>query len=240
MTRGRAHRGAGRRSRAFAPGLTLVEIMVATAILSMVSVMIWVSFDQGARTIRDVEGSQDRYHEAQVALSVISRDLASAYLSKHVNPSEPITEYAFIGEDRNPVDRLDFFSFSHRRTIRDSHEGDQCEVGYYGSVDDEDATVTNLIRRVSPIIDEEPRRGGQRLILARDVSEFDVTYYDRTQDQWVEEWDTLQATTGHPDRLPDQVRILLAFQENEDNTLTFTTQIPIHLHEALLFGRRSM
>lgn len=240
MTGRYTHRGTGRRRQTSAPGLTLVEIMVATAILSMISMMIWVSFDQGARTIRQVETSQNSYHEAQVALSVISRDLASAYLSKHVNPTEPVTEYAFIGEDRSPVDRLDFFSFSHRRTIRDSHEGDQCEVGYYGAVDAEDSTVTNLIRRSSPIIDDEPKRGGPRLILVHDVTEFDVTYYDRNQDQWVEEWDTLEATTGYPDRLPDQVRIVLSFQESDDNTLTFTTQTPIHLHEALLFGRRSM
>ena len=226
---------AGRRQ-----GMTLVEIMVATAILAMVAAMIWVSFDQGARAIRDVEASQDRYHEAQVALSVISRDLASAYLSKHVNPTEPVTEYAFIGEDRSPVDRLDFFSFSHRRTVRDSHESDQCEVGYYGASDEDDSTVTNLVRRSSPIIDEEPRRGGQRLILVRNVTEFDVTYYDRDQDEWVEEWDTTQVSTGHPDKLPDQVRIVLAFEESEDQTLTFTTQVPIHLHDALLFGRRSM
>lgn len=221
-------------------GVTLVEIMVATAILSMVGVMIYVSFDQVARSTRDVEASQDRYHEVQVALSVISRDLASAYISKHVNPSDPVTEYAFIGEDRSPVDRLDFFSFSHRRTIRDSHESDQCEVGYYGATDTEDPTKTNLIRRISPIIDEEPRRGGQRLILVRHVEEFDVTYYDRTQEQWVEFWDTTQVSTGQPDKLPDQVRIVLALPEHEDKTLTFTTQTPIHLHEALLFGRRSM
>ena len=90
MSRGRFQS----RSRG-APGLTLVEIMVATAILATITAMIWVSFDQGARAVRAVEHSQDRYHEAEVALSVISRDLASAYLTKHVNPAEPVAEYVW-------------------------------------------------------------------------------------------------------------------------------------------------
>lgn len=223
-----------------ARGLTLMEIMVATAILSMVSAMIWVSFDQGARATQQVEASQERYHEAQVAISIIARDLASAYLSKHVNPTEPVAEYAFMGQDNSPIDRLDFVSFSHQRTIRDSHESDQCEIGYYGARDNEDPSVTNLIRRVSPIIDDELDRGGRRLILARNVTEFDLSYYDRTQDAWVEEWDTTQASTGHPDELPDQVRIVLKIWESPENELTITTQAPIHLRKALLFGRRSM
>jgi general secretion pathway protein J len=215
-----------------------MEIMVASAILSVVSAMIWVSFEQGTRTSREVEASQDRYHEAQVALSVISRDLASAFLTKHVNPTEPVAEYAFKGLDRRPIDRLDFVSFSYQRTVRDSHESDQCEVGYYGSRDLEDPDVTNLVRRVSPIIDGELERGGRRLVLVRDVVEFDVTYYERDQDEWLEEWDTTQVTTGRPDQLPDQVRILLTLRQGESQELTFTTQVPIHLRQALLFGRR--
>jgi len=33
---------------------------------------------------------------------------------------------------------------------------------------------------------------------------------------------------------------LLTVREGRDQDLTFTTQVPIHLHEALLFGRRQM
>ena len=220
--------------------MTLVEIMVATAILSVVSVMIWASFDQGSRATRAVEASQDRYHEAQVALSIITRDLASAYLSKHVNPEDPHAVYAFMGVDRSPIDRLDFVSFSHRRRLRDVHESDQCEIGYYGAPDPVDGSVMNLVRRVSPLIDEHPDRGGRRLVLVRDVVAFELAYYDREQESWVEAWDTTQATTGQPDRLPDQVRILLTLRDERGQELSFTTQTPIHIRDALLFGRRSM
>ncbi len=232
--------GLGRRRSRARSGMTLVEIMVATAILSVITAMIWVSFSQGNRAIRQVEASQDRYHEAEVALSVIARDLASAYLTKHINPTEPVAVYVFSAEERSPIDRLSFVSFAHRRTIRDSHESDQCEIGYYGAPDPDDVSVTNLIRRVDPLIDDEPTRGGRRLILVRDVIEFDLSFYERTQEEWLEEWDTTEATTGQPDRLPDQVRVLLTLREGEDRELTFTTQVPIHLHEALLFGRRQM
>ena len=46
--------------------------------------------------------------------------------------------------------------------------------------------------------------------------------------------------TGHPDKLPDQVRILLTLRDERGRELSFTTQTPIYLHEALLFGRRAM
>lgn len=221
-------------------GVTLVEIMVATAILSVVAGMIWVSFDQGSRAINAVEASQDRYHEAHVALSIISRDLASAFLSKHVNMEHPAAEYLFVGEDRSPIDRLDFVTFSHTRRTRDVHESDQAEIGYYGAPDQTDARVMNLIRRVDTIIDDEPLRGGKRLILARNVVGFELSYYDRQQDQWVEVWDTTQATSGYPDQLPDQVRILLTLKDERGEDLAFATQTPIHLHKALLFGRKAM
>src|SRR3954452_76492 len=69
-------------------GLTLLEVMVAVAILAMVSVLIYGAFDGLSRGKKSLGRVNDRYHQGRSPLSRMAMELSSAFLSAH----QPLTE----------------------------------------------------------------------------------------------------------------------------------------------------
>jgi general secretion pathway protein J len=225
--------------RRSARGFTLLEVMVSIAILAMVSVLIYGAFDGLSKGKKNLGRINDRYHEGRAALSRMSMELTSAFLSMH----QPLTEQQirrvtiFSGTSGSPVDRIDFTSFSHRRLVRDSHESDQNEISYFGSPDPNVPGKIDLARRESPIIDIEPKRGGEVNVLVEDVDSFDVKYLDATTGLWTETWDTTQAT-GQPGRLPFQIKINLVLKDGAGGQpIPFTTKIAMPMQTALNFAK---
>lgn len=207
-------------------GLTLIEVMVAVAVVSMVSIAIWTGADQTSRTRRVVEDNQDRYHQVRLAFDFMARDFASAFLSNNRPPSEFTHDTVFIGRDHGEEDRIDFTSFTHQRRYLDAKESDQNEVAYFIADDSEDRDKKNLIRRESPILDLEPLEGGQYLVVLEDVEALDIQYYDIIMNEWVDEWDNTELT-GFLDRLPHQVRIKIVAKDRRGEPVTYGTQLPI-------------
>jgi len=219
-------------------GLTLLEVMVAVAILAMVSVLIYSAFDGLGRGKKNLGRVNDRYHQGRAALSRISRELSSAFLSVH----QPLTEQQFRrltifkGTMSSPADRVDFTSFSHLRLVRDAHESDQNELSYFGSPDPKVSGKLDLARRESPIIDLEPRRGGEVEVLAEDIDHFEVRYLDATTGLWTESWDSSQAI-GQPNRLPFEIKLTLALKGGlENKPITFVTKVAMPMQAPLSFA----
>lgn len=191
-------------------GFTLVELLVAIAVLAMVSMLIYGAFAGMRRSKEGVERINDRYREGRLAMARIARELQSAYLSAHVPINEQLTvqRTIFKGTRGSPADRIDFTSFAHRRLDRDSADSDQAEVSYFGSEDPERPGVLDLVRRVSSNIDLEPERGGRVEVLATDIDLFDLEYLDPMTGQWSETWDST-SSIGQQNRMPMQVRVIL-------------------------------
>ena len=105
-----------------------MEVMVAIAILAMVSALIWTAFAQTARAKKVVEATNDRYHQVKIAMRRICSDLSMAYITRNINQQVIIVESAFIGLNDDP-DSLHLMTFSHHRRLKDVRESDQCEVG---------------------------------------------------------------------------------------------------------------
>jgi general secretion pathway protein J len=225
MTRGRAR------------GLTLLEVMVAVAILAMVAVLTYGAFDGLSRGKKNLGRINDRYHQGRAALARMNQELTSAFLSMH----QPLTEQQirritiFAGSNSSPADRIDFTSFSHRRLVKDSHESDQNEISYFGSPDPNVSGKIDLARRESPMIDLEPKRGGEVNVLVEDIDLFDVRYLDATTGMWTDTWDTSQAT-GQPGRMPFQIKITLALKNGDAKPVVFTTKIAMAMLAPLSFA----
>ncbi len=207
-------------------GFTLIEVLVAVAVLAMVSLSIWTATSQTSRTAQIVDASHERLHQVRLAFDMISRDLSSSYLSMHRGQVDPSHNAVFIGQNQGDEDRVDFYSFSHQRRYLDVNESDQCEVGYFIDVDQEDSEIRNLIRREDPSPDLEPLEGGQYLVLVEDVVSFDMEYFDLPMDEWQEDWDTTEAT-GEGAFLPHQVRVRLVVHDRRGNEVVYGTQLAV-------------
>lgn len=226
-----------RRGRRARRGVTLIEIMVALGVLSIVASLVYGAFDSMSRTRKSVDAASERYHQGRGALARMGREIQSAFLSLHrplLNPGLQSSQTVFKGTNNGTLDRLDFCSFSHRRLGFGTHESDQNELSYLVAQNRQTGT-NDLARRESTMIDMEPTRGGVVQLMAEDIVSFDLAYLDPVLGEWVDQWDTTQAT-GQLERLPLQVRIDLLLVRANGEPYRFTTKVPIAMQAPLLFG----
>jgi general secretion pathway protein J len=225
-------------------GFTLIEVLVAIAILAAIAIVIYGAFAGMKRSKEGIERVNDRHREGRLAMARMVRELQSAFISMHqpIPPVQPVQKTVFKGTQGSPGDRIDFASFSHRRLVENSRETDQQEVSYYAEPDTERSGVVNLVRRMSPRIDMYPDRGGKVEILATDIDLFDVEFLDAATGQWKDRWDTTQATE-QMGRLPLQVRLVLVLNggtrqsaDRGQGTIRLVTKVSLPMTMGLTFA----
>ncbi len=227
-----------RRGHAPTRGMTMVEVMVAIAVLAGISVLIHGVIQSLSRGKKGEEQRAERAHEGREALQRIVRDLSAAYLSLHVPAVQALVtqKTAFVGRSSLPFDRIDFTAFAHMRTDRDSHESDQAEVGYFVVRNPDSPDKMDLVRREQTPIDIDPLKGGIVNVVAEDVDQFDMRFLDPQTGQWVETWDSMQVT-GQPNRLPLEVKITLVLNGvGGGPPYAYTTKVFIPIQQPLSFG----
>lgn len=230
--------------RARSRGFTLIEVLISIAILAAITSLLFGAFSALKRSKDGLSRVQDRQREGRLAMARITRELQSAYLSAHIplNQALLVQKTIFKSERGTPADRLDFTAFANRRLDRDSHVSDQCELSYFGSSNPDGSGTTDLVRRVDTELDLEPTKGGKVEVLATDIDLFDLQYLDATTGQWQENWDTTQ-TTGQPDRLPLQVRVILVLNggarsgsDRSRGTVRLVTKVGLNMLQPLTFA----
>ncbi|MGD8859811.1 MAG: type II secretion system protein GspJ [Myxococcales bacterium] len=219
-----------RRARA---GVTLIEVMVAMAIIAMVGTLMYTGFVQTARNKRRIEHEVDRHHEIRMGLERMARELSTAYVSAQQNRNEAlqVVRTIFKATQSGASSRIDFTSFSHQRLYRNAHESDQNELSYYVDDHPEDPSQKVLVRREQNRIDDDPEDGGTAQILIEDVEQLELSFLDPMSGEWTELWDTTQAAMQF-NRLPTQVQIVLTVPnirgDGPDQTFGTRTWIPLN------------
>jgi general secretion pathway protein J len=218
--------------------MTLLEVMVAVAVLAAISVLIHGVMTSLSKGKKGEAIRAERVHQGREAMLRIVRDLSSAYISMHVPAIQALlTERtAFVGRSSSPYDRVDFTAFAHLRTEKDSHESDQAEVGYFVSRDPDVDDKMDLVRREQTPIDIDPLRGGIINVVAENVQEFHLRYLDPMTSQWVTTWDSMQIS-GQPNRLPLEVEITIVLKAvGNGPPYSYTTKVFLPLQQPLSFG----
>jgi general secretion pathway protein J len=200
--------------RAAARGMTMIEVMVALAILAMIGLLIYGAFDSLSKGKKSEGMRAERARQGRDAILRITREMSGAFISLHNPQSQALITRAtgFIAQNNGTFDRVDFTSFAHKRVERDAKESDQAEVGYFVVPDPDVRDKMDLVRREQTPIDADIKRGGVVNVLAENVEEFDLRYVDPTTGIWQETWDSTQQTAQLA-RLPFEVRIRLVLKE---------------------------
>lgn len=233
-----------RRSRRGWLGFTLIEVIISIAILAAITSLLFGAFAALKRSKDGLSRVQDRQREARLAMARITRELQSAYLSAHMplNQALLVQKTIFKSERGTPADRLNFTAFANKRLDKNAHVSDQCELSYFGSPNPDGSGTTDLVRRIDTELDLEPDKGGKVEVLATDIDLFDLEYLDAQSGEWQESWDTTQ-TTGQPDRLPLQVRVILVLNggrrssaERSRSTIRLVTKVGLNMLQPLTFA----
>lgn len=169
-------------------GFTLLEILVASAIASMILVMAYASYHSIIMSVKRSTGHAEFYENVNLAITKIDMDIANTYYTrnnKRVN---------FVCEDSQGNSKLNFVTITHND---ENYSGslavanpssDVHEVGYYLKENPNTPGLYFLIKREETHYDDDPLTGGtENMILVNVVNvkfEF-LRGYD-----WNEGWDS--------------------------------------------------
>jgi general secretion pathway protein J len=218
-------------------GFTLIEVMVATAVLCLMMVIAWGSVVQTMNANKHFGAVEDRYREARTALAKMASDLAMAYISANEQTGAQEPRTFFIGETSGDASTLRFSSFAHLRLYADANQSDQAVIAYFAASDPVNRSQMDIMRRESRRMSWQGEKWdtlpGETDILFSAVTKLKLTFFDVRANEWKDAW-TSQGE-GTAARLPTRVRIALSFADENGKEITLTTQAAIPLQEQLLF-----
>ena len=215
-------------------GFTLLEVLVASSILSIVLAILYGVFSQTLTSKQIAEERVTLSRTARVVLLRMGEDLQASF------PFAP-ENARFVGSTHRtalfPQASLSFMSFANAQLTDTGREGDWSEIAYDLIPDPLSPTLWQLVRRVR--LSSDAARGSfgedreaQVLPLLSRVQGLRVRFFDgRT---WVEEWGQ-DPTRG---RIPQAVEVELALasvekprdRRNESSeSTTFSTLVDLPL-----------
>lgn len=224
-------------------GMTLVEVMLAVAILAGVMAAGWGSYAVATSHQQRMQEINERLHGVEQAVNRVVRDMSTAFITAH-GDDDSQTEIRYQTGFLGTNDRVDFTSMGYVRMFRNEKVGDQSEISYYLKQmrNQEGSLETYLVRREQAPINDDFTRGGTILPLLDHVLSFKLQYWDDSKadrtvgdDGWIDEWDTERS--DYKGRLPSRVKIEIEIEDplGSDAPMLISTQAQIHLTEALDF-----
>lgn len=193
--------GVGRR---LVSAFTLVEIMVAMAIFSLVVAAIFTTWELVLKATATGQTAALQAQRERITMRALEESLTCVqafqaslkyYTFIVANGNEPVLSYTSRLPDVFPRNGK-FPGLNLRRLTF------QLEAG--------DDSKKNLVLRQSPVLmDMDADEQNYPLILARDVKSFEVDCWDTNQAQFVTEWDNTNS-------IPALVRVTLTLSGNQD------------------------
>lgn len=206
-------------------GFTLIEVLLAIFIGSIVLTVLYSSFFQIIKAKDVAEGELDLYHEARVIFSKMSEDFQSAYPRGEVFKNSVIPTWTFFrGTKDGDNSRVTLTSLSRRPSIN-SIDSDQAEISYYlEPVPQSD--LFYLIREENPRIGTDS--GGIKYPISESLVRFNLRYMTEndSEESFVDEFNSDQ--TGS---LPKVVEVTLTLRSPRGDDVEFNTLILIPLGE---------
>lgn len=213
-----------RRYRTTDSGFTLIEVLLAVFIGSIVLMVLYASFFQINKAKARIEEELDLYHESRIIMSKITRDLATAFPRGLVNATSTNIEAPFfLGSDEGGKSRLSFTSLS-RTPTQDARESDQTEISYYLEPV-EDSDLFALMRRDDPTIESDA--GATQYPLSERVVSFNLTYLAQIPDNGEPQGFTTEWNSNETLSLPAAVNVNIALRNPRGEDIQFSTMVVI-------------
>lgn len=186
-------------------GFTLVEVLVAVALLSMVGSMVFGSL---VMTTNAVEAGREHAAKEQAIRRILR------LMSEEISLSKPNTMYPWVGtngtQDGQPADILAFLAMSQELSTSTITEGETVRVVY---TRERDRLIRFVRRNLYTLTDTDESL--DQMELADRVQAFNIRYYDDQNRIWIDEWPAvpktpkallIEVTFQYPDADPWTVR----------------------------------
>jgi general secretion pathway protein J len=191
-------------------GLTLLEVLLALAILGTIFALLAVAFAGTVRLLEAGEGRNPTPHVARAALSLLAQELSAGRNSM---------VFPWMGRDRLedgwPADRLAFVSAAHTPAHAPVPAGDITRLLYVRE-------GSRLVRYAMSNLQSVAPESIEPAELATGVVGFNLRYYDGRRKQWVDEWNGRERTST-----PTAILIELTLQAGGREPATYAEWVAI-------------
>jgi general secretion pathway protein J len=209
-------------------GFTLIEILLAIFIFSIVLAAIYGSYTGTFRAIDTVESQAAVFRQARIAMARMTEDLASSYYSEMITDMEK-----FVGTEQEVqgmrADTLRFISKAHLLFNDQELAAGSAQI-FYEVREDVTGEGLALYRHDTPeLVAGGGGEDGGGLLLCDRLEEVRFSYYDAAGNEQ-DSWDAADADfmdKAARERIPRMVAIKLAFinDKNPEAPYTFMTSI---------------
>jgi len=200
-------------------GFTLLEVLIAAAILSLIGAMVFGAFNGVVSSGAGVEKRSEMYHTARFIIRKMTEDLSSASLFVH-NANGKFVGKDSEGGDAAQTDEVRFTGFG-RRILFANTGSDEAEIAWYVLTSD-DKKQRVLMRSENPdIFSAQPLEDKMEQLDVTDrIKSFDVKYL--VSGEWKDGFDsrTTRAT-------PNEVLVEFELEDKDGFSLKSKTLIPI-------------
>jgi general secretion pathway protein J len=206
-------------------GFTLLEVLIAVAIMSVIVTVIYTSFSTTSRNVEQAEEMRDSTDLARTLLAKLSDDIANAYVNVRMNSPAVLTIFygkkgeADLKDEKNRRDAISLTTLTNVRTLG-SKETDLWEVGYFFKEKTNGSGFVLMRREKRELSKDSPALEGDFFAykVTDRVKSLTFRYYDTGVQKWQDEWDS--RTRG---ALPKAVEITLAL----DNGSSYITEVEV-------------
>lgn len=221
-------------------GMTLMEVMISTAILAGMMTLAWATISNTQDARETFESFELRNHEMRMAMGRVIADLEAAYLSK--NEDQNNTTYPrtmFIAKGNGKSSDIRFSTLGHRVLWADANESDQTVIQYLAHNNPEHPGETDWVRREQrrPSNLQPSEEAADYDILVHDIAGAKLEFWNWKNSEWQATWDTTQID-GQKGFLPSRVRITLTTKGPDDKEYKVMTEARIWMQEVLNFSQQ--
>jgi len=190
-------------------GLTLLEMLVAMALMGVLAVSLYASLHIGFRARRSAAAALEPVRTAELAMELVRQDIESAL------PPTGILAGEFIGQDakddlQRDADMLLLHSSAHGED--DGQSAPDIRRIELAVTSLSDGTGNVLLRRTTTNLLAPEMVQAEEEVLCRRVMAFNLRYFDGSD--WLDNWDS--STQG--DLLPLAIEVTLEVERPEATT----------------------
>jgi type II secretion system protein J len=218
---------AGQRSNAplRMSGFTLLEVMIAVAIMAGIISVIYSSFFTASRNVEQAEAVRDSSDMARTLVTKIADDISNAYYRQGMNTSANAVitnlngkkEQADSTDEKSRLDNITLTTLTNWRRPN-SKETELWEVGYFFRQKPNGPGFVMMRREKRELSKDVPVGEGGIEYEITDRVKFFQLRYNAGGDTWYDEWNSVSKNM-----LPQFVEITLVL----DSGMTYSTYIEV-------------
>lgn len=221
------------RTKSSPKGFTLLEVLIAMFIFSVVLSTLYVAYTGTFHDIEETEFQADIYQTARTVLERMTEDLESVYMvsrAKDSKADEANQPTRFVGKmaeiEGRRLDTLRFASKAHIAFNGDEPYPGTAEIVYYVRENSEEDGDFTLYRSDMANFGQGEEEGTGGWILCNRLHAIHFTYYDEEGGAH-DNWDSTEES--FKDKLPSGISILLELANRTDpqSSIKFMTGVAL-------------